>query len=80
MSSRPCEICLVYQPRQARRPVVIGRTSDPTMLRSVGDQLRREATLDVEVRAEQDPVLALASGADRRRLETVLEFLMPDDG
>jgi hypothetical protein len=77
------EAQLVYKPvgmgSGLGSPIPLGRTSEPSVLRSLRDRLLADAKEEAELFADHDPGVAALQRAEANRLAEVLEFLVPNE-
>jgi len=74
------EALLVYRTNGVtdEEAVPLARTSDPEVLRALRDAVLRAAESEVRMFAGLDPALGAMKAAELRRLQTILELLLPD--
>ena len=73
------EAVLVYRSGKVgnEEPVPVAKTENPQVLRHLKDACLRDALATAEMWNKVDPGLAAIYEADARRLEEILEFLVP---
>lgn len=72
-----CWVALVYDWGDEGLPIV--RTSDPSLLRLVKKKVLSEAQKQLSISKEIDEVISTLNEAELKRLEAVLDILVPPE-